>query len=265
MLGSPSPTPYDLRFRGLGIPVRVHWTFWLVTVLLSGMDSLLGTLIWVGCVFVSILVHEYGHGLMGRALGYDAHIVLFSMGGLCYSEGERQSPGQRLAVLFAGPGAGFVLLGLTLLAGSLAWGITPRQDLDILLLMLGFEPSNELAPALMRALANPTAFMIYDRLVQINLLWGILNLMPIWPLDGGQITRVLLTQANRREGARWTHIIAMITAALIAAYAATNSGHPLSFRTLFFGFLALVNFQQLQHIHETSRYGLDNDADWWRR
>src|SRR4051812_11429490 len=104
MLGIPAPTDFDLRFRWLGIPVRVHPMFWLITALLGGVGrpdtTIQGVLLWIVCVFISILVHEYGHGLMARAFGYRAAIVLFGMGGLCASEGERQTPGQRLAVLF---------------------------------------------------------------------------------------------------------------------------------------------------------------------
>ena len=70
--------------------------------------SLLPIVIWIGCVFVSILVHEYGHGLMSRLFRCSPSIVLYGMGGLCSSESERQTPWQRLAVLFAGPGAGLL-------------------------------------------------------------------------------------------------------------------------------------------------------------
>src|SRR5262249_50079467 len=114
MLGMPEPTPYDVRFRFLGIPVRVHPLFWLATAVLggSGGNETLGPiLIWVGCVFVSILVHEYGHGLTARLFRCSPSIVLYGMGGLCYSESERQTPLQRVAVLLAGPGAGLLLYG----------------------------------------------------------------------------------------------------------------------------------------------------------
>ena len=65
--------------------------------------------VWVACVFVSILVHEYGHGLMAKVFDCSPSIVLWGMGGLCYSQAERQTPGQRLAVVLSGPGAGFGL------------------------------------------------------------------------------------------------------------------------------------------------------------
>ena len=126
MLGT-STTPYDLRFRLLDIPVRVHPLFWLITAVLGWQpNNLPAVLIWIGCVFVSILVHEYGHGLMAKRFRGSPSIVLYGMGGLCYSQGER-TPWQRLAVLLGRPGAGFILCALTLLASSLLFGLTRRR------------------------------------------------------------------------------------------------------------------------------------------
>src|SRR5690348_11709576 len=123
-LNEPQPTAYDLRFRLLGTDVRVHPMFWLVSVLLNfrllqtGRIDLL--LIWIACVFVSILVHEFGHVLMGRAFGSHAHIVLYSFGGLAVGSKEGLRRWQRVLVLFAGPGAGFVLFGAVLAGWFLA-------------------------------------------------------------------------------------------------------------------------------------------------
>ncbi len=56
MLGA-AETPYDLRFRLLGIPVRIHPIFWLVSIVLGWRDHNLPMVaLWVACVFVSILV-----------------------------------------------------------------------------------------------------------------------------------------------------------------------------------------------------------------
>src|SRR5579875_2541086 len=124
MLGA-SETPYDLRFRALGIPVRVHPFFWLVAAMLGWQnENIPVVLIWVGCVFVSILVHEYGHGLMARAFGASPSIVLHGFGGLCIYQPDRQTPRQRLAVLLCGPGAGFVLCLAVMLVFSAAFGLT---------------------------------------------------------------------------------------------------------------------------------------------
>ena len=81
----PSQTPYDLRWRMFGVPVRVHPRFWLVSVIMGwntvheGFQYLL---IWVACSFASILIHEFGHVAMGQIFGSRGHIVLYGFGGL---------------------------------------------------------------------------------------------------------------------------------------------------------------------------------------
>jgi membrane-associated protease RseP (regulator of RpoE activity) len=238
MLGMPEPTAYDLRFRFLGIPVRVHPLFWLVTTMMGlrgGDEDIQPIVIWIGCVFVSILVHEYGHGLMSRVFRCSPSIVLYGMGGLCYSESERQTPWQRLAVLFAGPGAG--LLFFACIAGGLiALGPPTRGS-------IGQE--------------------IVGNLIQINLFWSLFNLLPIWPLDGGQITGVVLTMFNRRKGMNWAHVVSLVTAAVVAmAWFKFNQ----MIMGILFAWLAVINFQILQAHHHTAKYGtLEDDADWWRR
>jgi membrane-associated protease RseP (regulator of RpoE activity) len=237
MLGAPEPTAYDVRFRFLGMPVRVHPLFWLVTALMGGAggeENLGPILIWIGCVFVSILAHEYGHGLMARVFRCSPSIVLYGMGGLCYSQTERQTPWQRLAVLLAGPGAGLAVFGCLVL-GLLVMG-GPRSS-------VGHE--------------------IVQDLIQINLFWSLFNLLPIWPLDGGQIAGVVLTMINRRKGMNWAHVVSLVTAALTAVlWFKINQ----LFMGFFFALLAVVNFQVLQAHHHAAKYGaMEEDTDWWKR
>ena len=230
-----SETPYDLRFHFLGIPVRIHPMFWLVSAMLGWQrNNLPAVLVWVGCVFVSILIHEYGHGLTARLFRCHPSIVLYGMGGLCAYEAERQGPWQRLAVLIAGPGAG-LLFGAIVLAVAI----------------LG-DPQGSVGIRILR-------YLIY-----INLFWSLVNLLPIWPLDGGQITGVVLTMLNRRKGLNWTHVISLITAALLAMFVFAYIKDM--FLGIFFALFALMNYQILQAQHYTARYGaLDDDADWWKR
>jgi stage IV sporulation protein FB len=64
LIGEPPPTQADLHFRLFGIPVRVHPFFWVATLFLGMAGKTadpVNTLIWVAVVFVSILVHEFGH------------------------------------------------------------------------------------------------------------------------------------------------------------------------------------------------------------
>ena len=105
MLGIPAETPYDLRFRLLGIPVRVHPFFWLIMAAI-GFDEqdVKSDAHLRRCAFVSILVHEFGHGLMSRVFGRRPSIILFGMGGLCtYSDIERAERGHRFLILVCGP------------------------------------------------------------------------------------------------------------------------------------------------------------------
>ena len=143
MLGT-ATTPYDLRFRFLDIPVRIHPFFWLMSAILGFRpNDLPGVVIWIGCVLISVLIHEYGHGLMAKSFHGSPSIVLYGLGGLCFSQVER-TPGQRLAVLFAGPGAGFVLCAAVLAVASSAWAITGSEQLAVIQWLLGLGPDGEL-------------------------------------------------------------------------------------------------------------------------
>ena len=86
MLGQVNPTPYDLYFPLFGIPVRVTPWFWLAGVLMGyglieqkRFDLLV---VWLGCLFLSILVHEMGHALAGKLFGWPSDIILYHFGGV---------------------------------------------------------------------------------------------------------------------------------------------------------------------------------------
>ena len=200
MLGA-SETPYDLRFRLLDIPVRVHPFFWLIAAALGWQNNNLPMVVaWVGCVFVSILVHEYGHGLTAKAFGSSPSIVLWGMGGLCYSQTERQTAGQRLAVVLMGPGAGFVLCAFVMLGTSVVLGVTPREHVEFAARLLSIGPGSD---TIRDRFSSESTWMIYGDLVWINLMWGCVNLLPIWPLDGGRVSEILFSWYDRSRGVRW--------------------------------------------------------------
>jgi Zn-dependent protease len=269
MLGV-SETPYDLRFQLLGIPVRVHPLFWLASVLLAGASRDLAVIVtWMACVFVSILVHEYGHGLMAKRFHCSPSIVLWMGGGLCYSQADRQTPPQRLAVVLSGPGAGFVLCGVVMVVFSLLFGLTPREHLSVVraLLHLPDDPDALRSAALKLALGRgggSTTFRVYEFLVEINILWGLLNLLPVWPLDGGRVSEILLSYLNPYEGPRWGHIVSLLVAGGLAVLAFSLDRTDY-FLPILFGYFAFVNYQILQTIHRAQMMGISNDEDWWRR
>lgn len=243
MLGMPAPTPFDLNFRLFGIPVRVNPWFWLLAVFLcpeKREGHVMPIVVWVACVLVSILVHEFGHGLTAKAFGFRSEIALFGMGGLCASEGERQTFWQRIAVILAGPGAGFLLFGVVL--AFYKYGLTALK----------------IAP-------SETLFTAVSFLLLINLVWSIVNLLPLWPLDGGQLLGVLLSRASPRNGQRWAHIVALVGFGCLAAWLFSKEQTYNGIVCLLLGF---TNYQILQAMHQARQYGFESsedDADWWKR
>jgi len=259
MLGSPEETAYDLRFRLLNIPVRVHPLFWLVMLLLSSQpENLRGAVLFAACAFLSVLVHEMGHGLASRAVGNEPEgIVLYAMGGFCQMRVRHQGIGQRLFVLIMGPGAGFLLLGVVLAVIQRTRGIAPVDAMA----MIGVGPGNPIDGLLrLGYFQNASAGVAIHSLLYINFWWGVLNLMPIWPLDGGRIAEVGLKAVNPREGTRWTHVLALLTAGGLAVWSAANEQYT---RAFFFGYFAYTNYQMLQSLHGSDPYA--DEGDWWRR
>ena len=188
------PTPFDVRLVAFRIPIRVHPSFWLVSVILGwSPDHLDLVFLWVLCVFVSIIVHELGHALVAEALGWPSEIVLYFGGGLAISQRySRRTPWREMAVALAGPFAGFGLFGLVLLVGWL---------LD----------SNGW-------LLNDYRHLVVAFLVAINLYWGLVNLLPVLPLDGGNVCRSLLELWRVRDPQRLACQISVLVAGAVAAY-----------------------------------------------
>ncbi|MBO5437565.1 MAG: hypothetical protein J6A23_07875, partial [Thermoguttaceae bacterium] len=179
MFYEPARTQYDLNFQLFGIPVRVHPLFWILSLFLgmnlSGPQMLI---LWILAVFVSILVHELGHALVMRTYGIQPRIVLYSFGGLTIFDRRYHLRWfENILVSFAGPGAGFCFLGL--LAGILCL-LGQTQVLNLFPAAFGFETDGSCF-----VLSEYLTLLLYF-LIQVNVFWGILNLMPIFPLDGGQ-------------------------------------------------------------------------------
>ena len=248
MLAAPAPLAYDLRFRLLDVPVRVNVWFWLVMLMMTGQvgarpdgDRRLG-----GRAFISIVVHEFGHALTSRATGHEPiEVVLYGMGGLCYSDSAGQRPLGRFPRHRRGS-LGRIRLSGNRTSGRQA-GLGCRADWTR-------SHSSGLGPgdvrsAIERLPHSVAAIYILRDLVFINLIWGLLNLLPIWPLDGGQMTEVVLNQVNRREGTRWTHALSLLTAGSLAVYVGSRP-EPDWFRVLLLGFFAYSNYRQLQEIHQ---------------
>lgn len=245
LLQNPPPTRYDLRFSLAGVPIRVHPLFWMLALLIgSSSGSLIQIVTWVVAVFVSIVVHEMGHALAMRRYGQSSHIVLHMMGGLTipdqYTWGSgfasiALTPSQEIVISLAGPLSGFFLAGLVGasvlgLGGSIAMGT-----------LLGFIP----LPAMVSlpfggSILNSLAL----DLLWVNIFWGIFNLVPVYPLDGGNVTRYFLLNADPWDGIRkslWISVIAGAVAAIVGLLFLRSI-----YMAFLFGLLAFQNYQTLQ-------------------
>jgi stage IV sporulation protein FB len=251
-LGEPPATQADLHFRLFGFPVRVHPYFWVVTLLLGlggGPADPQRTAIWIGVVFVSVLLHEMGHATMQRYYGGHPWITLYGFGGLASCNDGPRTPGRRIAILLAGPGAGFLFAAFVLAslkaAGHAFHLVSIEEWKSSALIPENVEGFSLFGKYIGYFESFPSGLLsksIGD-LIYVNVFWGLINLLPVFPLDGGQIARELFSLKDSRYGATQALQLSAGVAVLIAAYALLNQGFYVA---LMFGYLAYSNFQTLQ-------------------
>jgi len=200
-----------LQFNVLGFPVVVQWFFWLIMALMGRAfdaetrDDWIDVALWVIVGFVSILVHELGHALAARKFGYHSTIVLHGFGGVTIIPHARFSRGQSIWVSFSGPLAGFLLAGATF-----ALALVIKTEYQAVRTLIGFS-------------------------LFINIVWTLMNLLPVLPLDGGQILREILGPGRLQAAC----FIGGIVAVLVVAYAIKSQQLYLAF---LFGYFAYINF-----------------------
>lgn len=161
------------------------------------------------------------------AYGWEPRITLHGMGGLASYQPSYHTAQSQILITAAGPGAGFLFATL-ILAAIAASGHTVRAEW----------PPIELLPV--RWELN---LLIFD-LLYINIFWGLVNLLPIYPLDGGQIAREVLGLLNPRDSLRQSLWISIVAAAVVAVLAFVKLHDQ--FLAFFFGYLAYVNYTTLQ-------------------
>jgi Zn-dependent protease len=159
-------------FRFAGIQVYVHWSWFIVAVIEISVRSRNYTVpVWNAAeylaLFLIVLLHEFGHAFACRQTGGKAdQIILWPLGGVAFVQPPPR-PGAELWSIAAGPLVNVVLapvlFGLAYFARAQGW----TAD-------------------------NPDLRLFLNDVFRINLLLLVFNLLPIYPLDGGQILRSLL-------------------------------------------------------------------------
>jgi Zn-dependent protease len=148
-----------------GIPIRVHWSY---VALIAGMliygqinhgIPIVGPAGFLAVAMsISVVLHELGHAMAARRFGIGTEsITLYPMGGIASIERMPEEPDQELVIALAGPAVNFLLAGL----GGLFWSTHHPA-------IVGF--------------------------VLSNLIMGVFNLLPAFPMDGGRVLRALLAK-----------------------------------------------------------------------
>jgi stage IV sporulation protein FB len=231
----------DWSFRLAGIPVRVAIWFWIVMLIAGSQGTLAGAVIWVAAGFVSILLHETGHVLVFRWFGCRAGVVLYAFGGLTIPDRDVVGMWPKALVALAGPLAGFCLAGLTILATALNGGHTWLiWHMFLPHVYATFSPQVLGAPH--HDSVNTYGTMLVNDLLLVNFYWGLVNLLPVWPLDGGHVLRALLERWDSVGGRRKSLIVSAVTASAVALAAVANQNMWL---VIIFGIFAASSMQAM--------------------
>jgi Zn-dependent protease len=159
-------------FRFAGVDLYLHWSWFLVAFYeIESRSGRYSSVAWnvleYLALFLIVLMHEFGHALACRQVGGTANqIVLWPLGGVAYVN-PPQRPGATLWSIAAGPLVNVALLpvlyGAVMMSRSLGW-----------------------------AEAMPDAYQLLRSVLWIDVSLLVFNILPIYPLDGGQILRSLL-------------------------------------------------------------------------
>lgn len=176
------------------IPITIHPFFWVVVLLISSQaaTSITSGILWAFVIFWSVLIHEYGHALTARFFGQTAKIDLIVTGGLTQRKGPTLKLWQEFLVILNGPLAGICLY-----------------------LMAAF---------ILRNFHIPRSTLLGEGLsiaISINLLWTLLNLIPVQPMDGGRLLTILMEMLFGTRGIKIALFISLCLAlfcALISIY-----------------------------------------------
>jgi Zn-dependent protease len=189
-------------FRLLGIDVYLHWTWFLAFLYFTSRPHEYSNYGWsaleILSLFLIVLTHEFGHQLACRSVGgQTSMIVLWPLGGVAYVN-PPQRPGAQLWSIAAGPLVNValfpILVGFFYSARHLGWA----DDF-------------------------PNLYLLLRNVAIINTVLLVFNLLPVYPLDGGQILRSLLWfpfgRANSLMAASVIGIIGVVALIAFAVWA----------------------------------------------
>ena len=194
-------------------------------------------ILWIGAVFISILIHEMGHALVYRFFGQATQVVLYHFGGLTvptlWDRRGARLPQQQFLVSAASPLAQLMFVAVLIAVLKMAGYAVP-----ILIQAIG----SRLGLYDGDRIESPLLFALMYFLLQVNIFWPLLNLMPVPPLDGGQMVREGLLTIGVPDAARIANILGVGVGGVLAWVAYTR-GEP--YLGIMFAMLAVSCYQTL--------------------
>ena len=197
-MNSQNSHSWTLRFRLFGVPVQILPISWVVLALLGGAmgvtdaDGLTSVVIFVVAGMLCLLVHEFGHALVGRSAG--ALVEGVEIAGMGGTTSFMTLPPRRVGyflMTLAGPLASLLLGGvLGLCFGALLgcpWAGVRYAYLMPWMEVLPYELQHELLLGLNAHEVSPVVLQAFTTGMLICFWWSIFNLLPIFPLDGGKL------------------------------------------------------------------------------
>lgn len=175
-------------FKFKGIQVSVHWSWLLVAVwqidrgrASSEYPSVIWLVLEYLALFGIVLLHEFGHAFATRQVGGRAeNILLWPFGGIAYVNAPPR-PGAHLWSIAAGP-----LVNVALL--PVFWGLYHWADGNLAALSQSVTgPGWEAG-----AQRTVSIYQLFQHIFYVNIVLLVFNILPIYPLDGGQILQALL-------------------------------------------------------------------------
>lgn len=219
-------------FKFAGIQVYLHYLWFLVAIWeFSQLSRRYNSPIWGIFEYLAlmaiVLVHEFGHALACRQTGGQADtIMLWPLGGVAFVN-PPQRPGAYLWSIAAGPLVNVVLIPVF----TVLWSMAGRAHLG---------------------LSNPDAYRFIGTLWSMNLLLLVFNILPIYPLDGGQLVRGLLWfWLGRIHSLRVASIIGLVGAIGIGVIAVIAHSWWIGIMAFFIFTQAQMGWRQAQALQNS--------------
>ena len=194
-------TRSGIRIQAFRTPLTLNWTFLLLILFIGFLDgrTLAFRLMFAAVVLVGIVWHEAGHAIAFALVGRRSRIVVHGLGGFTIPEDQRElNDTQAIGVALAGPLSGMVV-GLVALWLQIR-GVGQRTE---------------------------WSYYLLSDLILVNLGWGIVNLIPVIPLDGGHVMERLVRLVAPRLKSTLPYLIS-VAVVIPAAIVAWRMGYQLA-------------------------------------